>query len=294
MPGVVDGCGYCCAGRSDEEDATVPIATPEIYNQMLDKAKSGRVRLPGDQRHQHGDAERRPARVRRGGERRHRADLHRRRGVPVRHPRQGHGHRRGRRSPSSRTSSPEVPGQHRAAHRPLPEGQARRLRPPADRDQPGARRRAARTRCSSRTCGTARPSSWRRTSRSPPSCSTQAAKAKIILEVEIGVVGGEEDGVANDINEKLYTAPRRLRAHRRGARRRREGPLPAGRHVRQRARRLQAGQRQAPPGDPQAGPGGRRGQARAAAPAPSRSTWSSTAAPARCSRRSTRRWTTAW
>ena len=35
----------------------------------------------------------------------------------------------------------------------------------------------------------------------------QAAKAKIILEVEIGVVGGEEDGVANDINDKLYTAP---------------------------------------------------------------------------------------
>ncbi len=35
----------------------------------------------------------------------------------------------------------------------------------------------------------------------------EAAKAKIILEVEIGVVGGEEDGVANDINEKLYTAP---------------------------------------------------------------------------------------
>ena len=33
-----------------------------------------------------------------------------------------------------------------------------------------------------------------------------AAAAKIILEVEIGVVGGEEDGVAHDINEKLYTA----------------------------------------------------------------------------------------
>jgi fructose-bisphosphate aldolase class II len=31
------------------------------------------------------------------------------------------------------------------------------------------------------------------------------AKAKIILEVEIGVVGGEEDGVSHDINEKLYT-----------------------------------------------------------------------------------------
>ncbi len=33
-----------------------------------------------------------------------------------------------------------------------------------------------------------------------------AAKAKIILEVEIGVVGGEEDGVAHEINEKLYTS----------------------------------------------------------------------------------------
>jgi len=35
----------------------------------------------------------------------------------------------------------------------------------------------------------------------------KCAAAKIVLEVEIGVVGGEEDGVAHDINEKLYTAP---------------------------------------------------------------------------------------
>jgi fructose-bisphosphate aldolase, class II len=34
----------------------------------------------------------------------------------------------------------------------------------------------------------------------------QASKARIILEVEIGVVGGEEDGVSHDINDKLYTA----------------------------------------------------------------------------------------
>ena len=32
-------------------------------------------------------------------------------------------------------------------------------------------------------------------------------QANIILEVEIGVVGGEEDGVAHEINEKLYTTP---------------------------------------------------------------------------------------
>ena len=32
-----------------------------------------------------------------------------------------------------------------------------------------------------------------------------AAAAKIILEIEIGVVGGEEDGVEAEINDKLYT-----------------------------------------------------------------------------------------
>jgi fructose-bisphosphate aldolase class II len=35
----------------------------------------------------------------------------------------------------------------------------------------------------------------------------QAAAARIILEVEIGVVGGEEDGVVGEMNEKLYTTP---------------------------------------------------------------------------------------
>ncbi len=34
-----------------------------------------------------------------------------------------------------------------------------------------------------------------------------AKSADIILEVEIGVVGGEEDGVEAEINEKLYTSP---------------------------------------------------------------------------------------
>jgi fructose-bisphosphate aldolase, class II len=34
---------------------------------------------------------------------------------------------------------------------------------------------------------------------------TTCAKARIILEVEIGVVGGEEDGISHEINEKLYT-----------------------------------------------------------------------------------------
>ncbi|MGH3664438.1 MAG: class II fructose-bisphosphate aldolase [Micromonosporaceae bacterium] len=35
----------------------------------------------------------------------------------------------------------------------------------------------------------------------------QAAAAKIILEIEVGVVGGEEDGVVGAIDDKLYTTP---------------------------------------------------------------------------------------
>jgi len=33
----------------------------------------------------------------------------------------------------------------------------------------------------------------------------QASAANVILEIEVGVVGGEEDGVSAEINEKLYT-----------------------------------------------------------------------------------------
>jgi len=35
----------------------------------------------------------------------------------------------------------------------------------------------------------------------------KAAEAKIVLEIEVGVVGGEEDGIVGEINEKLYTTP---------------------------------------------------------------------------------------
>jgi fructose-bisphosphate aldolase, class II len=35
----------------------------------------------------------------------------------------------------------------------------------------------------------------------------QCAKAHIIMEMEIGVVGGEEDGIVGEMNEKLYTTP---------------------------------------------------------------------------------------
>jgi fructose-bisphosphate aldolase class II len=36
----------------------------------------------------------------------------------------------------------------------------------------------------------------------------ESIKARTILELEIGVVGGEEDGISNEMNEKLYTSPK--------------------------------------------------------------------------------------
>jgi fructose-bisphosphate aldolase, class II len=35
----------------------------------------------------------------------------------------------------------------------------------------------------------------------------ECASARIIMEMEIGVVGGEEDGIVGEINEKLYSTP---------------------------------------------------------------------------------------
>ncbi|HEY0903198.1 MAG TPA: class II fructose-bisphosphate aldolase [Marmoricola sp.] len=35
----------------------------------------------------------------------------------------------------------------------------------------------------------------------------KAAAAKVVLEIEVGVVGGEEDGIVGAIDEKLYTTP---------------------------------------------------------------------------------------
>ena len=35
----------------------------------------------------------------------------------------------------------------------------------------------------------------------------EAAAAKVVLEIEVGVVGGEEDGIVGELNEKLYSSP---------------------------------------------------------------------------------------
>ena len=55
--------------------------------------------------------------------------------------------------------------------------------------------------------GRLRRTARREPRRSPRSCSPSAPRRTIILEIEVGVVGGEEDGVVGEIDEKLYTTP---------------------------------------------------------------------------------------
>ena len=102
--------------------------------------QGGQVRLPGHQRHLDADAARGPARIRRGRERRHHADLDRRCRVPGRPAQQGHGDRRRRARRVRAHRGRQVRHHGRPAHRPLPQGQAGRLRPPAARDLRRARR----------------------------------------------------------------------------------------------------------------------------------------------------------
>ena len=142
------------------------------------------------------------------------------------------------------------------------------------------------------TCGTAPPCRSPRTCRSPRSCSRPARRPTSSSDRgrRRGRRGGR--GRERDQRQALLDARGRHR-HRACARVRRERLLHDRAHLRQRPRRLQAGQRQAPPG----GPRPRRTPPRqswAWPPGPSPSTWSSTAARARCRRRSPTPSTTAW
>ena len=185
----------------------MPIATPEVYAEMLDRAKAGSFAYPAINVSSsqtlnaalQGFAEAGSdgiVQVSTGGAR-----------VPVRPDDQGHGHRLGRARGLRARGRQEVPGQRRAAHRPLPQGQARRASSGRCWPRPPSGSRAAACRSSSRTCGTARRCRWTRTCRSRSELLELRHAANIILEIEVGVVGGEEDGVADEIDDKLYSTP---------------------------------------------------------------------------------------
>ena len=206
---------------------------------------------------------------------------------------QEHGHRLGRLRGVRRRGRQGLPGQHRAAHRPLPQGQARRLRPAAHRHL----RRAGRARGGA-AVPVAHVGRVRRTSRREPPDRRGAAgqvRRRAHHPRDRGRRGRRRGGRrrGRDRRQAVLDARGRDR-HGAGARYGRQRAVPHRAHVRQRARRLQAGQRQAAPGGPQGGAGGSRQGARPLRRRTARSTWSSTAAPARQPTRSARPWTSAW
>ncbi|CAA9349606.1 MAG: Fructose-bisphosphate aldolase class II, partial [uncultured Frankineae bacterium] len=227
--------------------------------------EGGTLRLPGDQRHELADADSGPAGLRRGAVRRHRPGLHRRRGVPVRQHGQGHGARR--RGPRG-VRPPRRQGlrrDHRAAHRPLPQGQARRLHAPAHRDQPGAGGRRSRAavpvphvgRVGGRARGEPvdRPGAARAVREGPHRHGARDRRRR-----RRG--GRRRERHQREALHDTRGRPAHRRAHRHGG----QGPLHAGGDVRQRARRLQARQRQAQAVDPGRHPEGGRREDRHRAP----------------------------
>ena len=120
-----------------------------------------------------------------------------------------------------------------------------------------SRRRATASAAASRRCSLAHvrrldAAARREPARSPRSCS-RVPRAGIVLEIECGVVGGEEDGIGGaDVDgDRLYTTPEDLLGWPT-----RSAPasaaLPARGDVRQRPRPVRAGPRPAAPGDPRA------------------------------------------
>ena len=155
----------------------------------------------------------------------------------------------------------ELPGQHRPAHRPLPQGQARRLRAPAHRG-------VGRAGQVHRPADLPEPHVGRlgRAARREPQDRRGAARAR---QGRAHHPRGRDrcrrwrGGRCRQRDQRAAVHDARGRPEDRGrARPRRERPLHGRAHLRQRARRLQAGQRQAAPGDPQGVPGRHRRRAR--------------------------------
>ena len=206
---------------------------------------------------------------------------------------QGHG---GRRDSTGRIRAHhrgQIPDPRRAAHRPLPQGQARHLCPAAAGDLGGTGRGGQEP-----AVPVAHVGRLGGADRREPGNRAGTAEARRGRQDHPGDRdrrGRRRRGRrrARDQRQALHH-PRGLREDDRRAGPRRARSLPAGRDIRQRARRLQARQRQAASRHPGPGAEGGGGKARPGRRRPSHSTSSSTAVRARRSRRSRRRCGTAW
>ena len=148
----------------------MPVATPEIYAQMLDTAKEKSFAFPAINVSSSQTLNAALKGFADAGVRRDHPDLDRRRGVPLRAGGQEHGERlraRSRRTPprwrrTTRSTSRCTPTTARRTSSTASSVRCSTSAPSGSR--------AARRRCSSPTCGTGPPYRWRRTCRSPRSC----------------------------------------------------------------------------------------------------------------------------
>ena len=205
---------------------------------MLDAALAGGYALAAVNVTLVADAQRRPARVRRRRRRRHRPDHHGRRRLP------GRRRRAGRRRARARGARARGRGRPRRArrppHRPLPAGAGRRVPAPAAARLARARRprRAAAVQLAHVRRLDAAAGGEPRGSR--PGCSTSATRsAPCSRSSAASSAGGGRHRRRRRRRAALHD-DRGPAARRRRARDRRARPLPAGRHVRQRPRRLRA------------------------------------------------------
>ena len=238
---------------SASQESSMPIATPEVYAEMLDRAKAGKFAYPAINCTSSQTIVAAHPRLRRGRDRRHRPVLVGRRRVRLGPGREGHGRRRRR---------------------------ARRVRA-LDR----ARRTTSTSRCTPTTarrtsCAGYMRAAHRRSRRSasPRACEPlfqshmwdgSAVPLKENLDIAERaarrVPPGEHHHGDRDRRRRRRGGRRRGHArrqavldrrgrarHRRSPRPRRARPLHGRRDLRQRARRLQAGQRRADAVDPQA------------------------------------------
>lgn len=182
----------------------MPIASPEVYAEMIDRAKAGAFRLPGDQRDVLADPQRGPAGIRRGRQRRHRADLHRWRGVRVRPDDQEHDHGCGRAGRVRHEVAKNYPINIALHTDHCPKNKLDSyVRPLIAISQERVNKGLAPLFQSHMWDGSAVPLD--ENLQIAEELLAASAAAKIILEIEVGVVGGEEDGVSAAIDDKLYS-----------------------------------------------------------------------------------------
>ena len=184
----------------------MPVATPEQYAEMLDTREGAAASpIPAFNVSSLADAQRGAAGPDRGRLRRHHPGHDRRRRLLRRPHRQGPRDRRPRVREVRARGRQELPDHGRAAHRPLPEARARRtsccpLIAASEEEVKAGRNPIFQ---SHMWDGSAVPLDENLEIAQELLPRMKAINA--ILEVEIGVVGGEEDGVSHDINEHLYT-----------------------------------------------------------------------------------------